>query len=91
MTTSVGLTVVDGKPYYLFNLTPELSFGNLGIGLDLNIRVGEDGKIRKEDFNEVYDYLRILRYVRWGHKKDPLYARAGALDYARLGHGSIMY
>ncbi len=91
VTTSVGLTVVDGKPYYLFNLTPELSFGNLGIGLDLNIRVGEDGKIRKEDFNEVYDYLRILRYVRWGHKKDPLYARAGALDYARLGHGSIMY
>lgn len=91
VTTSVGLTVVDGKPYYLFNLTPELSFGNLGIGLDLNIRVGEDGKIREEDFNEAYDYLRILRYVRWAHKKDPVYVRVGALDYARLGHGSIMY
>ncbi|MBI3585676.1 MAG: hypothetical protein HY088_00925 [Ignavibacteriales bacterium] len=91
LTTSVGLTVVDGKPYYLFNLTPELSFGKLGIGLDLNIRVGEDGKIRKEDFNEAYDYLRVLRYVRWAHKRDPLYVRAGSLDYARLGHGSIMY
>jgi hypothetical protein len=91
ITGGVGLTVIDGTPYYLFHLMPELTFGKIGVGLDLNIRVGKDGKIRKEDFNEAYDYLRLIRYVRYGLKRDPLYVRVGALDYARLGHGSIVH
>ena len=91
ITGGVGVTVIDGKPYYLFHLMPELAFGKLGVGLDINIRVGEDGKIRKEDFNETYDYLRLIRYVRYGVKHDPFYVRAGALDYTRLGHGYILY
>jgi hypothetical protein len=91
ITGGVGVTFIDGEPYYLFHLMPELAFGKVGVGLDLNIRVGKDGKIRKEDFNEVYDYLRIIRYVRYGMKHDSFYVRAGALDYTRLGHGYIMY
>lgn len=88
---NVGVTVIDGKPYYLFTLVPELQFNKLTIGLDLNIRVGEDGKIRKEDFDETYDYLRIIRFVQWGRKREPVYARLGALDYTTLGHGFITY
>ena len=87
----IGMTIVDGKPYYLFHLFPELTFGKIGIGLDVNIRVGEDGKIRHDDFDETYDYFRIIRYIRYGSKREPFYARAGTLDYARLGHGSIIY
>ena len=90
----MGVTFIDGKPYYLLNLAPEFAFGKFGIGFDLNLRVGkEDGvvRIRKEDFNDTYDYLRIIRYIRYGLKDDPVYARIGALDYSRLGHGSIMY
>jgi hypothetical protein len=91
ITGGVGMTYIDGKPYYLFHLFPELSFGKIGVGLDLNIRVGEDGKIRQEDFKDAYSYLRLIRYLRYGTKHDPWYARVGAIDYARLGHGSIMY
>lgn len=91
ITGGVGMTVIDGKPYYLLYLTPELSFGKIGVGLDLNIRVGEDGKIRQEDFKDAYSYLRLIRYIRYGAKHDPWYARVGAIDYARLGHGYIMY
>ena len=91
VTGGVGMTIIDGKPYYLFHLFPELSFGKIGIGLDINIRVGEDGKIRNEEFNDAYSYLRLIRYVRYGNKSEPWYARVGSLDYARLGHGSIMY
>ncbi|MEP0821889.1 MAG: hypothetical protein HRF44_03480 [Ignavibacterium sp.] len=91
ITGGFGMTFIDGQPYYLFNLMPELSFGKIGVGLDVNIRVGRDGKIRSEDFDEGYDYLRIIRYVRYGTKKEPIYARVGTLDYARLGHGSIVY
>ena len=91
VTGGVGMTIIDGKPYYLFHLFPELSFGKIGLGLDINIRVGEDGKIRSGDFNDAYDYLRLIRYIRYGNKNEPWYARVGSIDYARLGHGSIMY
>ncbi|MCX6133384.1 MAG: hypothetical protein NTU47_06175 [Ignavibacteriales bacterium] len=91
ITGGVGMTIIDGKPYYLFNLTPELSFGKIGVGLDINIRVGEDGKVRHEDFKDAYSYLRLIRYLRYGAKHEPLYARVGSLDYSRIGHGSIMY
>ncbi len=91
ITGGVGMTIIDGKPYYLFHLTPELSFGKIGVGIDINVRVGEDGKVRHEDFKDAYSYLRLIRYVRYGAKHEPWYARVGALDYSRLGHGYIMY
>ena len=91
VTGGVGMTIIDGKPYYLFHLFPELSFGKIGIGLDVNIRVGEDGKVRSGDFKDFYSYLRLIRYVRYGNKNDPFYARLGTLDYSRIGHGYIMY
>ncbi|CUU08221.1 hypothetical protein JGI1_02023 [Candidatus Thermokryptus mobilis] len=88
----LGLSWFDGKPYYLLNISPELAFGKFGIGFDVNLRIGvNDGKIRSEDWNEFYDFLRAIRYVRYGLKGDPFYARIGALDYARLGHGTIIY
>jgi hypothetical protein len=87
----LGVTVIDGKPYYLMNIMPDLSFGKWGVGLDVNLRIGQDGKIRQEDFKNAYGYLRMLRYIRYGHKNDPVYARLGAIDVARLGHGSILY
>jgi hypothetical protein len=88
----LGLSWFDGKPYYLLNISPELAFGKFGVGLDVNLRIGvNDGKIRSEDWNEPYDFLRAIRYVRYGLKGDPFYARIGALDYARLGHGTIIY
>lgn len=88
----IGLSWFDGKPYYLLNISPEIAFGKIGVGLDVNLRIGvNDGKIRNEDWNEPYDFLRAIRYVRYGLKGDPFYARLGALDYARLGHGTIVY
>lgn len=86
-----GLSWIDGKPFYSFRLFPELQFKNVGIGLDFKMEFNADGKIRTENFNEFSDYLSIIRYLRYGYKNDPLYIRAGALDYATLGHGSIMY
>jgi hypothetical protein len=91
MSGGLGLTVIDGEVFYLFNMAPEFSFGKLGIGLDLNIRFTTQGKIRPGDYEKFGDYLRIIRYVRWGLKGDPLYVRAGVLDYSRLGHGFIVY
>lgn len=86
----MGITWIDGKPHYRFSFRPELSIGNFGVGLDLNLDFGSDGKLRTENFNETSDYLSLIRYVRYGYKNDPVFIKLGALDYYTLGHGSIM-
>ena len=86
-----GVTWIEGQPFYSFHLQPEFAFSNIGVGIDLKLEYGADGKIRTENFNEFSDYLSVIRYIRYGYKGDPVYARLGALDYATLGHGSIMY
>ncbi|MFA8342238.1 MAG: hypothetical protein ACEPO8_04625 [Rhodothermaceae bacterium] len=87
----LGVTWIDEKPHYAFRLFPEFSLGKVGVGLDINFEVGPDGRLRSENYNEFSDYLSIIRFVRYGKKKDPFYIRVGALDYATIGHGTIMY
>ncbi len=87
----VGIIWINGAPHYGFRLFPEIQFANFGVGLDLRLEYTADGKLRTENFNEFSDYLSIIRYVKYGQKGDPLYVRLGALDYATLGFGNIMY
>jgi hypothetical protein len=87
----IGATFIDGAAYYLVNIAPEVAFGQLGIGLDLNLRFNTQGQLRPGDYTKFEDYLRIIRYVRWAQKGDPMYVRVGQLDYSMLGHGSIIY
>jgi hypothetical protein len=87
----LGATFIDGKTYYLVSITPEVSFGQLGIGLDINLRFDTQGKLRPGDYSKFEDYLRLIRYLRWAQKGDPFYVRVGQLDYSYLGHGSIIY
>ena len=93
ITGGLGLTWINGQEYYLISFAPDLAFGNFGVGLDVNLLIGStDHKIRKVGFDSTaYDYIRMIRYVRWGHKGDNVYARLGVLDYSQLGHGFIMY
>ncbi len=90
MTGGMGINWIDGQPYYRLSFRPEVSFSNVGIGLDLNLDFDSQGKLRTENFNETSDYLSIIRYVRYGIKNDPVFIKVGALDYYTLGHGSIM-
>jgi len=87
----LGVSFIDGKAFYTFHFRPEIAFSKIGVGLDVNLEFNSEGKVRHENFNELSDYLSIIRYVRYAHKRDPFYARLGALDYATLGHGTIMY
>ena len=87
----LGLTWVNGEPYYLFNISPDLSFGKFGVGLDVNLRIDKNGSLRKEDFNTTSDILSLIKYVRYGHKRDKFYVRVGGLDRAILGQGNIVY
>jgi len=87
----LGLNWIDGDLYYSFRFRPEISFMNFGVGLDLRLDFDSEGNLRKENFNEFADYLSIIRYVRYGLKNDPVFAKLGAIDWYTIGHGTIMY
>lgn len=91
LTGGLGLSFIDGTAFYAFRFTPEVSFSKIGVGLDLNLEFDSKGNLRKENFNETSDYLSIIRYIRYGQKRDPFFAKIGAIDSYTLGHGSIMY
>ncbi|NOZ55460.1 MAG: hypothetical protein GXO73_01555 [Calditrichaeota bacterium] len=90
-TGGMGVAVIDNQTYFAIHLQPELAFGKFGVGLDVNLLYNTStGHIRSKDWDESYDYLRLIRYVRYAHKGDPFYVRVGALDAARLGHGFLV-
>ncbi len=89
MMGGLGITTIDGKLYYRVQLVPELSVGKFGLGIDGDLLFNQDG-IRKEDWTPRSRWVRVIRYVRWGRKRDQVYARVGALDAATLGNGFLM-
>ncbi len=46
--------------------------------------------LRRRDWDEPADYLKFIRYVRFGHKRDPLYFQVGQLWGATIGHGTLV-
>ena len=89
--------------YQSVSMTPDLSLGKFGIGLDvtLNYRFdagagGDQFEVRPEDWvpDESNSFLEIylpkLRYVRWGVKGDPLFVLLGMVDNGTLGNGYIL-
>ena len=90
-TGALGMTVIDDDTYFSINLTPDISFGKFGVGLNINLLYNtKNGAIRSVDWDESYDWARLIRYLRYGHKRENVYARIGTLDAARLGHGFLM-
>ncbi|MFQ5629803.1 MAG: hypothetical protein ACE5I1_13645 [bacterium] len=87
----LGVSVIDDETFVTFNFYPEFAIGKVGFGLNIPLRFNtETGDLREEDWDEGYDYFRILRFIRYGYKRDPFYARLGELDATRIGHGFIM-
>lgn len=90
-TGGLGMTVIDNQTFVTINLRPDIALGKFGVGLNVSLLYNtKNGAIRGEDWNESYDWARLIRYIRYGQKRDRFYARIGTLDAARLGHGFIM-
>ena len=87
--------------YQMLSINPEFTFGKFGMGLALTFHFRfDDGDgnsdFREEDWTTDEDrdfldiYLPIFRYVRYGHKGDPIYGKIGFIDDGTLGNGFIM-
>ncbi len=86
----VGSATIDGKLYNQVALRPQLSFGKLGIGLDLPIYIDNEGNIRKDEWDEASDIIDKFLYISWGKKSDPFWFKWGALSNVTLGYGGLL-
>ena len=93
----------DPVTYQSLSLYPEFIFGKIGVGLALEFNyrfVDDEGEssfeLREEDWvpegNQSFLdlYLPLFRYVRYGYKGDPLYAKIGSINDGTLGTGFMM-
>ncbi|MFH1706519.1 MAG: hypothetical protein ABIF71_01175 [Planctomycetota bacterium] len=86
-------TTGDTVAYAQIGIQPDFGIGKIGVGLDVTLLYNiEEGTFKETEFNETDDYLKIIRYVRYGKfPYDPgLYLKAGALSNATIGHGFII-
>jgi hypothetical protein len=90
MTGSFGTVLIGGNSYTEVRLLPEIAFGKVGVGLDVDLLIDPDGRIRKEDWDQFSDYLAKIYYVRYGQRGDPFFARIGGFPSYTLGHGLVM-
>jgi hypothetical protein len=86
----IGAVTMDGQTWTQIALRPEIPIGKLGIALDLTLFFDEDGNVRKSDWDEGKDLIDKIYYLRWAHKGDPLYLKAGSLDDVTLGYGMLV-
>ena len=85
----VGAITIDGVTYSQIRLRPELEFGKIGIGLDIDLLIDANGKARFEDWDDWRDYLGKLFYFRYGTRKDLFYFKTGSISDYTLAHGLI--
>ncbi len=90
MGLGVGSATIDGVIYNQVALRPELSFGKLGIGLDLVLYIDNEGSIRKDEWDEASDFIDKFLFIRWGEKKDPFWFKWGSLSSVTLGYGGLL-
>lgn len=67
----------------------------MGLRVPLRLRMidrtpKDTGTLREEDWDELSDYFKVLRFVEYGKRKEPVYLRAGELSGVVIGHGTIM-
>ena len=86
----VGSATIDGKLYNQIALRPELSFGKLGLGLDLPIYIDNEGSIRKDEWDELSDIVDKFLYIKWAEKSDPFWFKWGSLNNVTLGYGGLL-
>lgn len=89
MDGMLGSVVVDGVLYTQVRLLPEIAIWKLGLGLDIDLLIDGEGKLRGDNWDSWDDVLRKIFYVRFSDRTDSLYFKIGRIPDYTLGHGLI--
>ncbi|RMG61873.1 MAG: hypothetical protein D6715_12865 [Calditrichaeota bacterium] len=89
----LGMTWIDDQPYTTFTLAPDFAFGKFGFGLYFQLLFDNQNgfQLRKDEYKGGVGLLRAVRYVRYGHKYDPVYLRLGSIESYTMGSGFLMW
>lgn len=83
---ALGMVTVDGEQVNRISFRPELTFGPLGVALDLELFISSDGRLMRKGWefgnrdDAINSLYRKIYYIRWNHPGDAFYARVGALE-----------
>lgn len=100
----LGFSKIDGDFFISTIINTDFSVGPVGVGLALPIDlllINDDNTgtraektygnvLRRKDWNQVEDYFKFIRYVRYGQKRDPFYALVGQMWGSTIGHGTLL-
>jgi hypothetical protein len=92
---SVGSVTVDGKQWTRIALSPDIPIWKFGICLDLEAFIDPSGNFSNKGWqfdkeNALQSVFRKIRYIRFGHESDPLFAKVGGLSNVTLGYGFVV-
>jgi hypothetical protein len=90
LAVGAGTTIIDGTPYFLLHVAPQVQYKEWQLGIDGDILIGTNGQFRKQDWDNTYDYVRWLNYISYGKPHDDFYMRLGGLESASIGNGTII-
>ncbi len=86
----LGATSIDGVNYQQVGFRADIPIGKLGIGLDVQLLLDEEGNVREEDWDDSEDYFNLIYYIRWDRKGAPFYTKVGGLDSSYIGYSNIV-
>lgn len=99
MEAGLGFGAVEEDLFFTFNFGTAFQFASwsLGVQVPLRFRVHDEAPLcvddcvlRREDWDEFHDYLRILRYLQYGTPRDPFYLRFGEFNGVSMGHATVV-
>ncbi len=78
----LGIGLIAPLRLVIFDFATDPATGN-------RIGFSHAGQLRKEDWDSVHDFGRVLNYVTFGRKEDNVFVSAGQRYSSSIGHGSI--
>jgi hypothetical protein len=91
---SAGAVTVDDQQWTRLVLGIDVPIWKFGIFFDLETFFNQEGKLSNKGWNfrddPVNSISRKIRYIRFGHEKDPLFIKVGGLSDVTLGYGFIV-
>ena len=99
LDATFGYSQIEEDDFLRFDTGLAMQIGALAFGIHapVHFRIVDaeptsEGVVREEDWDEVGDFFRIVRFIQWGEreKPDPVFIRAGELVDVSLGHRSVV-
>jgi hypothetical protein len=90
----IGSVTVDDQQWTRFVLGIDVPLWKFGVFFDLEVFLDQKNRFSNKGWNfkddPVNAIARKIRYIRFGHEKDPLFIKVGGLSDVTLGYGFIM-